>query len=427
MDDVPNQSIDPKIYLNRFASEDAIIEENVHPNTGIIVVIPCFAEPDLNKTLNSLFQNETTHCFVEVIVVVNGSENTTEDDQLLNELNIRTIQDLRNKSPQKIQLNFVDQRSLPPKKAGVGLARKIGMDEAIRRFASIKKEGVIVCLDADCTVSVNYLNAIEQHFFVHFPKTNGASLYYEHPFETINDTVLKNGIVDYELHLRYFILCQEFCGCPYAFHTVGSSMAVRASAYQKQGGMNTRKAGEDFYFLQKIIQLGDFTKLQDLCVYPSPRISKRVPFGTGRAQGDYVQSNEFQTYNFDIFIELKKFIQLFTEFHHHSKPNLSNVHEQIIDFLHHQNFMEALSEIKRNTQSQKSFGKRLWAWFNAFRLMKLVHHLRDHGFPNQLVSKSSRRLLSHFTDEDTTSFGSEELLLRYREIEQDMPKKKRGG
>ena len=44
---------------------------------------------------------------------------------------------------------------------GVGLARKTGMDEAVRRFNSIDKpEGVILNLDADCLVEQNYFVSV---------------------------------------------------------------------------------------------------------------------------------------------------------------------------------------------------------------------------------------------------------------------------
>ncbi|MEZ4848575.1 MAG: hypothetical protein R3B93_08135 [Bacteroidia bacterium] len=69
----------------------------------------------------------------------------------------------------------------------------------------------------------------------------------------------------------------------HAFHCVGSSMAVRSIAYQKRGGMNRRKAGEDFYFLQKFIAEGTLAELSTTKVIPSPRASEKVPFGTGRA------------------------------------------------------------------------------------------------------------------------------------------------
>ena len=44
----------------------------------------------------------------------------------------------------------------------------------------------------------------------------------------------------------------DFVGYPDSIYTIGSAFAVRAEAYMKQGGMNRRQAGEDFYFLYKL-------------------------------------------------------------------------------------------------------------------------------------------------------------------------------
>ena len=95
---------------------------------------------------------------------------------------------------------------------------------------------------------------------------------------------------------------------PYAFHTIGSCLAVRGSAYVKQGGMNRRKAGEDFYFLQKIIPLGNFGEINSTRVIPSARVSDRVPFGTGKAMMKWYESGEkvFKSYNPEIYEELFK-------------------------------------------------------------------------------------------------------------------------
>ena len=71
---------------------------------------------------------------------------------------------------------------------------------------------------------------------------------------------------------------------------------MRAWAYVKQGGMNRRQAGEDFYFLQKISWLGPMTELANVIVHPSPRLSDRVPFGTGRAVGGFVSNGRLTTY-----------------------------------------------------------------------------------------------------------------------------------
>lgn len=87
----------------------------------------------------------------------------------------------------------------------------------------------------------------------------------------------------YELYLRYYRLALEYTGHPHAYHCIGSAFAVRTLDYVAQGGMNKRQAGEDFYFLQKLIATGRYATLQSTQVYPSPRFSGRTPFGTGQA------------------------------------------------------------------------------------------------------------------------------------------------
>ena len=74
-----------------------------------------------------------------------------------------------------------------------------------------------------------------------------------------------------------------FAGLPYSYHTIGSAFAVTAKAYARQGGMNRRKAGEDFYFINKLIKGENFGEITNTTVFPSPRTSNRVPFGTGKA------------------------------------------------------------------------------------------------------------------------------------------------
>src|SRR5690606_11992981 len=115
----------------------------------------------------------------------------------------------------------------------------------------------------------------------------------------------------YEIHLRYFIGMQRWAGFPHAFQTVGSSMAVRARIYCQIGGMNTRQAGEDFYFLHKIIERGKFSDLNTTTVYPSPRISDRVPFGTGQSMKEQLILNaKLTTYHPVAFMHFKRFIEL---------------------------------------------------------------------------------------------------------------------
>lgn len=75
----------------------------------------------------------------------------------------------------------------------------------------------------------------------------------------------------------------EVSGSPYAFHTIGSTMACDAEMYVKIQGMNKKKAAEDFYFMEKLSKNVKIHKIISAKVYPSSRGSWRVPFGTGRS------------------------------------------------------------------------------------------------------------------------------------------------
>ena len=102
------------------------------------------------------------------------------------------------------------------------------------------------------------------------PRTSEPS-----PFESF-EPVVYDAITQYELHLRYYLNAVRSTGYPYAYHTVGSSFTVRADVYCKEGGMNRRQGGEDFYFIQKVAQRGNFSECNATRVVASPRPSDRV-------------------------------------------------------------------------------------------------------------------------------------------------------
>ncbi len=381
-------------YLNKYGFIPHQIKESPSSELGIIVVIPCYNEPDIITTLSALANCDLPQSKVEVILVVNSSE--VESEEIRNK-NLQSIQDFdcwKNTYQGEIDFYLIHVPDLPKKHAGVGLARKIGMDEAVHRFHEIDKDGIIVCFDADAECTSNYLVEIERHFYL-FPKSPGCSIHYEHPIEGEEfNAEIYRGIINYELHLRYYNQCLRYCNLPYAFHTVGSSMAVRSSAYQKQGGMNKRKAGEDFYFIHKIIALGDFTEMKSAAVIPSPRISDRVPFGTGKAIGDWVATGDqhYLTYRFEIFQELRKItdqVHLLYE----NDLDITALHPSAIGFIQEINMLDAIVEIRANTKDESSFNKRFYAWFDAFKILKFVHYLRDNDFSNEDIVVSVKKLI----------------------------------
>lgn len=379
-------------YLNKYGFCPPQISTPPNQDVEIIVVIPCFNEPDLISSLEALKNCDQTNCMVEVITVINAGAlyNDSVKQQNLNTLAIAENWAKENNTEQ-LTFHFILNNELPKKHAGVGLARKIGMDEAVARFDNLAVDGTIVCFDADSNCDPNYLVEIEKHFKTH-PKTPGCSIHYEHPIEgTEFEQNIYDGIINYELFLRYYNQALLYCGFPFAYQTVGSSMAVRSSVYQKQGGMNKRKAGEDFYFIHKIISLGRFTNLTTTKVIPSPRISDRVPFGTGKAIGDWIDSkaNNYSTYDFRIWGILKSFVKTIPDLQTKKLENLEfysiKEHQPLINFLTENDFETGLIDIRKNSTDLASFLKRFFVWFNAFRVLKAVHYLRDHQYSNKPI------------------------------------------
>jgi len=251
------------------------------------------------------------------------------------------------------------------------------------------QDGIIVCLDADTQCDANYLRAIEAHFEAH-RESPGASIYFEHPLTGDLPEAMYRAAATYELHLRYYVQALRYAGFPYAFHTVGSAMAVRSHVYMEQGGMNKRKAGEDFYFLQKVIALGGFTEINTTRVIPSPRESDRVPFGTGRAVSDQLKGAEKKTYPLEAFIELKEFWARIPECYRSSALPAPRA---VTEFLATQNIEEVLQEIRENTANQDAFARRFARWFDGFRTMKFVHFARDQFYGAKPVTPEAARLL----------------------------------
>lgn len=389
-------------YLQRYGFQGPFIETSPHPTLNLIIVIPCFNETDLIGSLLDLYHAQLPKNAVEVIVVINAGETTDIAIKAQNESTYHAVKKwISHHQKEGFVVHVLLKNDLPKKHAGVGLARKIGMDEAVYRFELLERDGIIVCFDADSKCDSNYLTALEDHFEQH-AKTPGCSVYFEHPLEgdDFPDEVYQ-GIINYELHLRYYNQALKFCGLPYAFHTVGSSMAVRSSAYQKQGGMNKRKAGEDFYFLHKIIELGNFTELKSSCVIPSPRISDRVPFGTGKAIGDWVAKNStaYFTYNFESFQLIQCFVAIIPRLYREELVAIEFLKNEdhksaLFAYLTAQKFEIALAEIRGNSKTKEAFIKRFFKWFDAFQVLKLVHFLRDNTVGNSRIEVATSQFLS---------------------------------
>jgi len=406
-------------YFKRFVSEKRFINEMPNNDLFLTVVIPSFNEPNLCNSLYSLRNCNLPKKSVEVIVVINSPENCTKSEL---DINRRSFEDAisfsKVHSDNKLKFHILNLENLPKKFAGVGLARKTGMDEALRRFGSlVRPEGLIAAFDADASVKENYFTEIERYFYDN-PNRNACSVHFEHPIEgnEFTDGDYKR-IVNYELHLRYLNESLRYTGFPYAYHTIGSAFVIRAYIYAKQGGMNRKKAGEDFYFLHKIIPLGNYGEINNTAVIPSPRMSDRVPFGTGAAvkKMSEINSYEFTTYDTSVFEILKSF---FENIEHFIESNqITNFHESLQKFLLMNQFSDDLDTIRKHSPNKEIFTKRFFDWFNAFRIIKFLNFAHIDYFKKKTVFSQALELANKYFSVNFNDKSEKELLIFYRDIQ----------
>jgi hypothetical protein len=389
-------------YLKERALFPEIINAAPDKETGIIIVVPAYDEPGISKLLDSLVLCSEATCKVEVIVVVNAPADASEKSIRNNKLTIRNIESWKQKNSRCFFRLFTFM--VEPNRIngwGVGLARKTGMDEAVLRFNKINNpDGIILNLDADCVVAENYFVSVYNEFLLHKDRT-ACSIFFEHPLSG-SDFPEKTYkyIALYELHLRYYFQCLAYSGFPYVFHTIGSSIGVKAHPYVKAGGMNRRQAGEDFYFVQKLVRSGGYFNLNSTTVYPSPRPSFRVPFGTGASIGNMVETNKMDllTYNILAFKELRSFFRLIESTYNCGDDVLSEFYKSLPpglkSFLEEKELSDKIIEIRNNTSCFLSFKKRFFEWFNMFRIVKYLNFVHEGIFNKKHVVIAASDLLS---------------------------------
>jgi len=416
-------------YLLKAGLREALIEPEPHPGLKISITLPVYNESGLERCLDSLFQNTCTGFSAEVLILINASSDAPPSILEQNRATLEATRSWIEAHPHPCMNFFVWlDHSFSRKEAGVGTARKILMDEAARRFSTLERpDGIIASMDADAEVQANYLEVLVNHFGREHLRSDssresapdGCSIRFEHPLEgTEFSPEVYQAIIQYELHLRYYLQSVRNTGYPYAYHTVGSSFAVRSDIYCMEGGMNRRQGGEDFYFIQKVAQRGNFSQCNSTCVHPSPRPSDRVPFGTGPAIRRLTECEDpLMTYNPKPFVLLKEF---FEEIKRPEKLS-GRWPEPLQTFLEEQEFEAALAEIRKNSASAPAFRKRFWRWFSMFRIMKFLHFAREHGYPDIAVGKAASELLRQIDPENRgiPSVGSDmrKLLLIYRMLD----------
>jgi hypothetical protein len=387
-------------YLNKHLIKNYVIEWQRKTTINNVIVIPAIAEYDNIKVLlKSLSENNPTFFPSSLILFVINNSSVSGDEIKENNLKslnlLRSIICVNNKDDfsreiinSGLQVGLVDASSegkeLNKKQAGVGLARKIGMDLSLTIFDYLAyTKMLIICLDADCTVSKTYLTNIINDFNKN--ERSVAVVNFEHPVDGTDD--YNAAIICYEIFLRYYVTGIIFAGSDYAFHSIGSTMMCDHNAYMNIGGMNKRKAAEDFYFLEKLAKNYPINKIDSAIVYPSKRSSWRVPFGTGQRVTRFLSKTQDEYLLFDpaVFGILKEWLEIYNSDAILDPQEILNqakeIHTELYNFLLQNNYPKQWEKILSNSKSAIQLTHQRKIWFDGFKTLKLIHHLRDTAFP----------------------------------------------
>lgn len=374
------------------------------------VVIPALAERDsLFRTLAGIAQNPASDLRRTLtICVVNNYRpplagdveirNNQETLSILNALVFRhpTNQDLpdgirkefRQISDSSLRLAFIDASSpgleIPERDGGVGAARKIGMDAALQIIdARTANGGVICCLDADTLVEENYLASV----WTHFGRTGNPAAVTAYAHQKPDDPELLAAICCYEIFLRAYVIGLSYAGSPYAFHSIGSTMACTAEGYAAVRGMNRRRAAEDFHFLNKLAKIGKVGVISETTVFPSPRPSKRVPFGTGQRMIRFLtgRTDEYRLYDPRVFDILGKWLAAMEAAPDRDPEAIlagaGLVHPQLEAYLRASRFAPDWLVIRKNSGDPGQLRRQFMVWFDGLKTLRLVHHLSRSAYP----------------------------------------------
>lgn len=397
-------------YLDRHAEPEAALCHAIAGDWRHVLCIPAFAEAaDFLDAVTQALPGPGTL----VIVVVNAPDSASRENLAATRAlaeRLRADGDLRQALAEHVHLLrrrdgsslLLVARCAPGRylahKDGVGLARKIACDMACSLIAAGRiATPWIHSTDADARLPADYFRATAR-----LDATTTAAAVYPFRHERHPDARIHLAQQLYDASLDYYVAGLRWAGSPWGFHTVGSTLVVNARHYAQARGFPKRRAGEDFYLLNKLAKAGRIADLETAPLVLASRLSDRVPFGTGPAlrkiSGLADPLAQYLFYHPRCFSYLKAWHTLA----HHlweagedlltatgmatrlaAHPELAAVDGAILACaLDSLGTGKALQHALGHSTSRAVFDRHLGNWFDAFRTLKFIHFLRDHHVPS---------------------------------------------
>lgn len=397
---LPTTSKAVQKYLKGYAEpETSLLRElpDIRPFDHVLV-IPAYRESSafFDRLAESLLHKHA----ILLIVVINQPDTLIEPDnqnQALwddirkhtntiwhgEHLQLRTLPDTAS------AVLLVDRFSgLPvPHKQGVGLARKIGADLALRLIhLGLVKQDWIYSSDADTRLPEDYFSALSFSVLKSSTPNAQQATVAIFPFRHLceNDaTGLATQL--YEQSLQHYVDGLSAAGSPYAYHTLGSTLAIKAASYAMVRGFPKRNGGEDFYLLNKAAKQGVILNLQRPHILIEARQSDRAPFGTGPAvrrligEGNLDQADIF--YHPQVFKHLGQWLKVMPNTWQQALIDQA-LSKPVIETLQNLGIDKAMEASRRISKTPDTYITHMHTWFDGFRTLRFIHLLRETGLHN---------------------------------------------
>lgn len=405
-------------YLQRHAQSGLPSHSFSRPHWHQVLVVPAYREsPSLLDRLTRIPAGEGVTLVILVLNRPDSDQDTLANAKLRDALKQSGLPQATRGSVAVYGLNpntdlyLYDmelQHGPTPHSQGVGLARKTGCDIALQWRAAGGISGQWLCsTDADATLPQTYFSQLASAI----PNTAAAVFPFRHTAGA--DEVTNAATALYELRLHHYVLGLDYAGSPYAFHTLGSALAIQFSAYAHVHGFPKRAGGEDFYLLNKLAKLGSVARLQGDCIELQSRLSTRVPFGTGPAVAALAAAEHPQGaplfYHPQSFAALAALLKGLPALAARPEQDLAALLSEVkasevsgdsaavsagpsipikaANALTALGIESALDHCRRHASSPEHFVRHFHQWFDGFRTLKFIHALRDDGLPMRSLAQ----------------------------------------
>lgn len=388
-------------YLQHYAEPEAAIAAKLKLEAADAgLVIPCYREPArcLQTWQNML--PEDRRCLL--VVVVNRPLGSAIDSnvELLNGIEqLQLLARHGNISSHRLGENKdlicvrrdSDALALSTKE-GVGTARKIGCDILLAlHVTGTLRSHWLHNSDADAELPDDYFHQTSALSGKH-----SAALYRFRHKGNPDDPIFAATRL-YELSLHHYVEGLRSAGSPYAYHTIGSCIAVDALSYARVRGFPKRAGGEDFYLLNKLNKLLPVTQLdgKEICIHA--RISDRVPFGTGPAVDRLMGAKQaalaplfHHPYCFEALGYALRWLEqqypatagkdTTSTKQKHLTRNASS--PKIDKILLAMGADTAILHSKQHSYNRDQYLRHIHTWFDGFKTLKFIHAIRELGYPD---------------------------------------------